>query len=313
MKFDPELRSLQAVALVFPGQGVRDFRLLEDLRAEPEFRERYEVICHFLNCDVLQSIRSRPSMLQQNAVSSLLIVLASSILIDKLRRDDLLQTTIGFAGYSVGQWTALYAAGAIDLPTLFGTVHTRAKLMDEHLLPGKSGMIGVIGIREAELQACCARASAGGMMLEVANFNAPAHYSLSGGLDALSFAETELAVLRPKLLTRLPVSGAWHSSQLAPAIEPFRDYLETLQLSPPSFVVDNTTGDWFPRDREAVVERLSHHLAMPVLWSQCVRTLQQAGAKTFLEVGIGDTLTKFGFFISRRAKHIAIGAAAAAA
>src|SRR5581483_10116080 len=103
--------------------------------------------------------------------SSLLTVLCSTVILDRLRGDNADAEFVGFAGYSVGQWTALYAAGALDSDTLFRTVHARALVMNECLPAGRSGMVAVIGVREPDLQHLCAQAREAGHALELTNNN----------------------------------------------------------------------------------------------------------------------------------------------
>ena len=307
MKFDPGSADGKPVALLFPGQGTQNLRAIGPLLGEPAIAQRYELVCDLLRRDPLRQTKTHPNTLSENAVSSLLTVLASSAMLDVLRRDGTLDRCIGVAGYSVGQWSALYAAGAIDAEQLLRTVHARATIMDRVIAAQASGMLAVIGVRENDLQSICARARETGGILEVANINAPSNYTLSGTADAIDFAEMELVRLRAKAVVRLPVSGGWHSSMLRAAVQPFRAYLDQLRFATPVIpVLDNTTGGWLSSDTQQAFQQLSLHLAMPVLWRQSMETLLQAGVQFFIEVGLGDTLSKFGIFISRKARYITL-------
>lgn len=304
MKFDVGSDSEKPVALLFPGQGAQNLQAIEPLLDEPSIAHRYEVVCCLLGCDPLRDATANPKILNENAVSSLLTVLASSAALDAFRRDNELDRCVGVAGYSVGQWSALYAAGAIDIEHLFKIVHARATIMDRFIVPEASGMLAVIGVSESNLQSVCERSRERAGVLEVANINAAANYSLSGTASALDFAEEEIARLRPKTMLRLPVSGGWHSSLLREAVQPFRAYLSQIQFAVPVIpVVENTTGGWLSSDLQETFDRLSLHLAMPVLWRQSMETLLQAGAQVFIEVGLGDTLSKFGVFINRKVRY----------
>ena len=230
---------------------------------------------------------------------------ASKVALDTLRRDCTLAQCVGVAGYSVGQWSALYAAGVVDAEQLFTIVHARAKIMDQYIASEKSGMLAVIGVRESDLQAIGERTRSKGEILEVANINAPANYSMSGTIGGLDYAEAEIAPLRPKAMVRLPVSGGWHSSLLDAAVEPFRSYLSKIRFAPATIpIVENTAGTWMSSNAHEAVDALSLHLAKPVLWRQGMETLLSAGTQVFVEVGVGDMLSKFGVFISRKARYV---------
>ncbi|MBS0534434.1 MAG: ACP S-malonyltransferase [Proteobacteria bacterium] len=277
------------------------------MREQPTFAARFRQVCGLLGFDPLREAADDPSVLRRNAVSSLLTVLASSVTLDAIRGNLNLDNCIGVAGYSVGQWSALYAAGAIDAGQLLDIVHGRATIMDRHMASEPSGMLGIVGVREADLRAVCARARDEGLMLAVANINAPSNYSMSGTVVGLAFAEREVAAFRPKALVRLPVSGGWHSELLNDAVQPFRSLLEKVTFAEPAVrMIDNTTGSWMPAARAATIDRLAAHLSSPVLWKQGVETLAQSGAQIFLEVGLGDILSKFGVFISRKARYIPV-------
>ena len=294
-------------ALVFPGQGYQNLETVEALREQTPFAARFRLVCELLGCDPLRDAAADPSVLRRNAVSSLLTVLASSVTLDSIRGDLNFDNCVGVAGYSVGQWSALYAAGAIDAEQLLKIVHGRATIMDRHMASEPSGMLAVIGVRESDLRTLCARAQDEGLMLAVANINAPSNYSLSGTVSGLAFAEREVAQFRPKTLVRLPVSGGWHSELLNNAVEPFRVFLEKATFAETTVrVIDNTTGGWLPGARQEMIGRLAAHLSSPVLWKHGVEALTQSGAQVFLEVGLGDILSKFGVFISRKARYIPV-------
>jgi [acyl-carrier-protein] S-malonyltransferase len=306
MKFESPPAEDDTAAFVFPGQAADNFLGLDELRSEPAYRERYDTICSLLGRDPLRTTSDHTDAVRSNAESSLLTVLASSLALDHCRRT-IAADVVAVAGYSVGQWTALYAAGMIDLSTLFHTVYARAKMMDRCAPPSFGGMLAIIGVREADLQRICGEATENGLVAEIANYNAPLHFSVSGTSDALDAIEPRIRSMRPKVLMRLPVAGPWHSSLLRPAAASFREYLEPMSFETPRIgVIDNVTGTWLPADQRELRNNLASHLAAPVLWRNCVEALIGTGAKMLIEVGLGNTLTKFDFFISRKVRHVAL-------
>lgn len=305
MRFNAASVGSEPAALVFPGQGTHDFSRLNEFRTEPSYQQRLEIICSLLGSDPLAGGSSGDGMITDNAESSLLTILASTLALDRWWQTDA-TNVVAVAGYSVGQWTALYAAGMIDVVTLFRTVHARASFMDQCVPRGSGGMLAVIGVRETDLQHICKKVGDKSLVVEIANYNAPLHFTLSGTIKALDEIEPQIRSLRPKVLVRPPVAGPWHSSLLRKAVPAFREQLETIPIGRPLIpVIDNVTGDWFPDDHRRLRDNLALHLAVPVQWRSGVETMIDSGARTLVEIGLGNTLTKYDFFVSRKARHVA--------
>ena len=294
-------------ALLFPGQGAQNVSMLGPFRGASGFDRHYQGICNLLGADPLAEAQKHPEFINQNAVSSLLAVLASVLALELMRETATGSRPIAAAGYSVGQWTALCAAGAISVEDLFRIVHERARLMDVCIKKSEnSGMLAVIGVRSTDVLAVCEEAVAAGFFLQITNDNAPNQFTLGGVERGLQFAEERLTTLTPKRLQRVPVAGAWHSELLGGAVEPLSEFLKTFELKPMRIpVIDNTTGDWLPESETALRDALARHVASPVLWRQGVQKLAESGAVALVEVGYGDVLTKYGFFINRSLRHIA--------
>ncbi len=295
-------------AWIFPGQGAHCLSMLDAFRDDPGFPELYEDICTRLGYDPLDAAVERTSRLSGNAESSLLTVLASVLALHRLKAQYPGFIPAGIAGYSVGQWTALYAAEMINLQQLLALVSRRAVLMDACIAEGEpSRMLAVIGLLETDVRRVCEIVNERGYLLEITNENAPGQFTLGGTLKALESAEELFLPKRPKRMVRLPVAGAWHSSQLQPAVMPLKSLLLREILSPPICpIIDNTTGDWLPTDRTELCDALSRQVAAPVRWSRGIKTLETRGVRDVIEVGYGDVLTKFGFFISRSMRHAAL-------
>lgn len=289
------------VSLLFPGQGAQDVRMLDGVATLPEFREHYQLICDLLEMDVRVEIERSPDLLRRNAVSSLLTILVSALMLAEWRssRDTGPRCV---AGYSIGQWTALHAAGALDFPALSTIVLARARYMDACVSREPSGMYAVLGLPLAQIEAVLAELREDGHRVYVSNLNCPGNVSIAGTLTALEAAMPSLAVLAPKKLSPIPVSGAWHCPILDEAGKQFAEYLARMELAPTDVpVMDNVTGSWLPDDPEQRLSRLAQHLISPVQWHAGIRTCIAASFTHFLEMGFGGSLSKLGFFIDRRA------------
>lgn len=279
--------------------------MLAGVRHAPAFSERCDLVCAALGVDVQQALAEEPdSFLHRNEVSSLLTVLTSSLSYDLWREEH--GPPQWLAGYSVGQWSALYAAGMLDFAALVATVHRRAQLMNACTARHPGGMIGVIGLGEPAIHNVIQQLQTEGYFVAISNYNCVGQYSLAVAADAQAPTLRALQQLQPRKLLALPVAGPWHSQLLAEAEAPFAACLEqTLLLLPQMPVADNVTGQLLPENLPALRRQLARQIAAPVRWQQGIETLIRLGCKQFVEIGYGNMLTKFGFFIDRSCRHTA--------
>ena len=231
------MREAHRIALLFPGQGAHALTMFDGLTDCPSFAERHAYIVARLGIDPLR----RPDaaeLINTNQVSSLFTVLASSLALDLLRAQGIRPSAL--AGYSVGQWTALYAADVVSFEQLVDIVHARAAFMDDCVAGRRGAMLAVIGLPLQAVEEVCQGLRAEGCFLAVSNYNCIGQWSLSGDLAAVERAIPRLAAMQPKKIQRLPVAGAWHCALLADAERRFLAFLEGLPLGRPSLpVCDN--------------------------------------------------------------------------
>lgn len=298
------MRSEDEAGLLFPGQGAHGPFMLDGVRQHSSFNYRYHLTCDALGHDPLSRISrgEDPEFINANAVSSLLTVLASVISYDEWLENN--QPPLAVAGYSIGQWTALYASGAIGFESLVEVIRQRASLMDEccAIVPG--AMMALMGISPTELAEFCERLRGEAFEIAISNYNCYGQYSLAGTVNAIQEALARVDQLKPKKAIRIPTSGAWHCHLLEPAAAKFRQYLESVQFNELKFpVVDNVTGEFLPTRSDDLRDQLARHVSSPVLWDKGVKTLITFGCKRLIEIGYGNVLTKFGFFIDRSVAH----------
>ncbi len=282
--------------------------MLEGVRSAVSFADRYSAVCDMLGYRPELETPFRRNAVDGNAAGSALTVLVSSISLDLYRSA---HGPVSFlAGYSVGQWTALYAAGCLSFEDLLHVIKQRADCMDACFREASGGMMAVIGIAPDPLEAFCARLRSEGLPIFISNFNAYGQYSLSGTSAAIDAACERVRELAPKRVVRLPVSGAWHCPLVAGAEAPFSDFLRTVPIQrPAATVIDNVSGLPFVWEPDWVRSDLARHLSRPVLWDEGIRQLVRRGCRRFVEVGFGTMLTKFGFFIDRTVSHVSFYAA----
>lgn len=299
----------EPAALLFPGQGAQAETMLDELASFHPFRGRYETLCAALGYDLLTEVRAGRVSVHANLPGSLMTVLASVVSLDLLRDDDAIwSSVVGVAGYSVGQWVALYAGGAISFEQLIRIVQRRAAVMDECAAMNPGSMVAVIGVAEAALDQCCARIRDRGLFVAIANVNAPGQYTLSAEKRAIDTVLEEVHALKPIKCVALQAAGPWHSALMTPAREALAAFLVHESFRATTIpTIDNVTGDFLPADVGSCTGRLADQVCQPVRWSRGVDTLIAHGAARLIEVGYGNMLTKFGFFINRNVRHLRFG------
>lgn len=292
------------MAALFPGQGAQAPGMLNGVHNEPAFAERYAVVCDALGVDVADALdRDGLRFLNRNEVSSLLTLLVSSLSYERWQATGNAAPSY-LAGYSIGQWTALYAAGVVNFASLVQIVLARAESMNRCAASQPGGMIGVIGLGEGSIRNAIAPLQAAGYQVEISNFNCLGQYSLAAEKRAIEPAIQALQALEPRKVVELPVAGPWHSPLMQPAAAEFAAFLADVPLAPPQLpVLDNVTGDLLPSQPEALKAQLVAHLYSPVRWQASVERLIGLGCTHFVEFGYERMLTKFGFFIDRSRRH----------
>ena len=298
------LKKPQDLALLFPGQGAHDFDMLDRVSNLHGFKERHDTICDLLGENLYHKLYEQDrDYINQNKISSILTVLASVQLLDQFK-DENDGSAHFYAGYSVGQWTALYAANAISFEQLIQVLIKRAELMDDCFKDQQGAMMAVIGLKNDVVDNYLAQFRDQGHFIEISNYNCIGQLSVSGSREAIELAHANIGEIQPKKAVVLPIQGAWHCALLEPAEKAFADYLDTVDLKlPETEVIDNVTGAFMPNDMAALKADLCRHISHPVLWEKGMRHLIDQGCKEFVEIGHGNLLTNFGFFIDRHLDH----------
>jgi [acyl-carrier-protein] S-malonyltransferase len=189
------------------------------------------------------------------------------------------------AGHSLGELTALAAAGALDPVDGLQLAITRGRLMGEAAEASPGGMIALLG------DGAAARDVAEATGLEIANDNGPTQIVAAGPVDALELA-AGTAKSRGVRSIRLPIRGAFHTGSMEPAVEPFRAALAEVAINAPDTpVFSSTEARPFEADPDAIRDRLSAALTHPVRWRETLLELHRRGVRRFVEAGPGKALT----------------------
>jgi [acyl-carrier-protein] S-malonyltransferase len=193
------------------------------------------------------------------------------------------------AGLSLGEYTALYAADALDLEEMVRLVARRGQLMQEAAAAVPGGMVSVLGLSEEKAEELC-RAAAEGELLVCANFNCPGQVVLSGQIGACERAEAMAKAFGAAGAVRLKVAGAFHCELMRPAAEALAAAMAEVTFRRPTTPIIANVDAAAYRSAEAIRERLLRQLTSPVRWQQSMENLLAGGVEKLYEVGPGRVL-----------------------
>ncbi len=197
------------------------------------------------------------------------------------------------AGHSLGEYSALVAAGAIDFADAVRLVRKRGEFMQEAVPLGEGGMAAILGLDRAKIVQICSQTQMEGGIVQAVNFNCPGQVVIAGHTGAVARAVELLKAAGAKRAVMLPVSAPFHSSLLQPAAERLAKELETVTIKDAVIpVVANVSGK-IVRSSEEIKQSLIEQAANPVLWEDCVERISAYEVDTFVEVGPGKVLTGF--------------------
>jgi [acyl-carrier-protein] S-malonyltransferase len=279
--------------LLFPGQGAQFPGMGRDwCAAYPEARAVFEQADEALGWKLSEAcFATDGDEVHRTDVAQPGILTTSVAVIEVLRaRAGLDLSRVPFtAGLSLGEYTALWAAGSLEFADAVRLVRLRGEAMQAASEAKPSGMLALAGASVEQAEALAAVGAPHGIC-SVANVNAPGQVVLSGehpALDAAAAAAKEHGVRRAVKLT---VAGAFHSECMRPAAERLAQALAEVRLCAPRVpFVTNVTGERV-EDPQAIVGHLSNQVCAPVLWDRCVRTALSAGVQRFLEPAPGEVL-----------------------
>jgi [acyl-carrier-protein] S-malonyltransferase len=193
------------------------------------------------------------------------------------------------AGHSLGEYTALTAAGALMLEDAVTLVRFRATAMQEAVPVGVGAMAAILGLSDDDVRRACAE-SAGGEVVEPVNFNAPAQVVIAGHKTAVERACDAAKRLGAKRALILPVSAPFHSALMQPAATRLREFLRSVRLVAPTVPVVNNVDVARELEPARIVDALARQAASPVRWVETVQSLAAQGVTHVIECGPGKVL-----------------------
>jgi [acyl-carrier-protein] S-malonyltransferase len=290
------------IAFLYPGQGSQQPGMGADLLTDPEASDLCDKCASTADVDLrhlLTAAGDDELRLTQNAQPALCFVGLGLTLL--LRRRGI--EPVAAAGHSVGEYTALAAAGAVGAPQVIKAVVERGKAMAEAAPAGTSSMAAVLGLDAPAVEV----ALAGMNDAWPANYNTPTQTVIAGTMAGLEAATKRLQAAGAKRVLPLNVSAAFHTPLMAPAAERLRAALDRIEWRAPRIpVMANLTGRPH-QGGDRIPQVMEMQLRSPVRWAACVLMLAELGCDTFIEVGPKRALTGMMRELAPTASATAVG------
>ncbi len=283
------------VAYIFPGQGSQVVGMGRGVRdASVAARATFEEADEILGIPFSQVIFNGPEADLNDTYNAQPALLVTSIAIlraleEKTVVEGAAIQPVVMAGHSLGEFTALVAAGAMSFPEALVLVRERGQLMREAGIERPGGMAAVLGLDEGPLIEVCEQASAHGV-INVANANCPGQIVISGEVAALEAAMDLAKAAGAKRVARLPVSIASHSPLMADASLALKQLTDAIRFRDPVTPIVGNVSAAPMRTVEEIRVELEHHVERPVNWTGSVQQMIALGADTFVELGAGNVL-----------------------
>ncbi len=280
------------VAFVFPGQGSQFVGMGQTLSAQSEAARRiFETADAALGFSLSGLCFAGPEEELKLTANTQPAILTASVAVLAALKEKLPDYTPDFvAGHSLGEYSALVAAGALSFADAVKVVRARGQFMEEAVPAGQGAMAAVLNMERAALQAVCEEVTASGHPVQPANMNCPGQIVISGSAEGVKLAGEKAKAAGAKRVLPLNVSGPFHSSLMQPAADKLQAVLAGVTVQEASVpVVANVTARPVT-EAATIVEQLVQQVSAPVLWEDSVQWMVEAGVTTFVEIGPGKVL-----------------------
>jgi [acyl-carrier-protein] S-malonyltransferase len=283
-----------SLAVIFPGQGSQHVGMLAEMAAaHPVVTATFNEASDVLGYDLWQLVQNGPA--EELALTHITqpVVLTGSVAVWRLWREQGGELPALMAGHSLGEYSALVAAGSLAFRDAVTLVEQRGKFMQSAVPVGTGSMVAIIGLDDAAVVTACASVSNEEEVVAAVNFNSPGQVVISGHVAAVNRAIEACKAAGAKRALPFPVSAPFHSPLMRPAAERFAEVLEKVDLRAPEIAVLHNVGIEPCTDPALIRQKLVAQIYSPVPWVATVNALAARGITRALEFGPGKVLAGF--------------------
>jgi [acyl-carrier-protein] S-malonyltransferase len=277
------------LALVFPGQGSQSVGMMQGFADTPVVRETFEEASTALGQDLWKLVAEGPVDDLNATVNTQPVMLTAAYAMYRAWQQAGAPAPVIVAGHSLGEYTALVAAGVIAFAEAVPLVRFRAQAMQEAVPMGTGAMAAILGLDDDAVRAACAESSQG-EVVEAVNFNAPSQVVIAGHKGAVERAAAAAKTRGAKRAVMLPVSAPFHSSLLKPAAERLSLRMQEIEFNSPLITVINNVDVASVTDPASIKDALSRQACNPVRWVETIRAFAAQGVTHVVECGPGKVL-----------------------
>ena len=279
-----------SLAFVFPGQGSQSVGMLAELAgAFPQVHEAFAQASVVLGYDLWALVQSGPEAELNQTHKTQPAMLVAGVAVWRVWQAQGGTIPMIMAGHSLGEYTALVCAGALDFDDAVRLVAERGRYMQEAVPAGQGAMAAILGLEDAHVIQVCGDAAQGEIVSAV-NFNSPGQVVVAGGAAAVARAVDLAKQAGAKRAVLLPVSVPSHCALMKPAAERLAALLQTIVIKSPAVPVLHNADVQTYNDASKICDALVRQLHSPVRWTETVRAMTNAKVKTLVECGPGKVL-----------------------
>ena len=294
---------MSKTAFIFPGQGAQSVGMGKDFYdnfdvARKLFEEADDALGYSIKRMCFEG-SEEDLKLTANTQPAILVV---SVIVNELLKAEGVKADIA-GGHSLGEYSALVAAGSLKFRDAVILVHKRGQFMQEAVPVGEGAMAAIIGLDDATIIKICADASEFGEVQAV-NFNCPGQTVIAGKVRGVEVAVERLKSAGAKKAVILPVSAPFHSTLMAPAAQKLALELDKVELDDAAFPIAANVSGELETSATEIKRNLVTQADHPVKWIACVEAMENFGAETFIECGPGKTLCGFNRRIDKKIRSL---------
>lgn len=278
-----------AFAFVFPGQGSQSVGMMAAYGESAVVRATFDEASAALGQDLWQLLAEGPSEALAQTVNTQPVMLTAGVAVYRLWLDKGGKVPAVVAGHSLGEYSALVAAGVLAFADAVPLVRLRAAAMQAAVPAGEGAMAAILGLQDRQVAEACAEAAAG-EVVEPVNFNGPDQTVIAGSKAAVERACAACKARGAKRALLLPVSAPFHSSLIRPAADKLAQRLAELPLAAPQVPVINNVDVAIENDADKIRDALIRQTYSPVRWVETIRRIADMGVITVAECGPGKVL-----------------------